>query len=180
MADTYSILGYHGTYERNIDSILKHNFWESVDHQQWYGDGVYFFVHGLSDPIVAAEQYALDTCYVDRRSDPICVLEANIDVNSDFLLDMTQTAGLHLFNEYRDRLLKKIKEKVRVPTAAFDDHDIMRHLRKNLGVEFVKGNVYIRFGMQRIAKLYSVIPNVTIFVVNNPTENIDLSSITKV
>lgn len=53
-------------------------------------------------------------------------------------------------------------------------------MRDSVGIELVKSNVYIKFAIQRIAKIDSRIPNVTIFVVNNPTKNIQKPSIKEI
>jgi hypothetical protein len=175
------IIGHHGTYEKNVDSIVENGFWESEDHNQWFGDGVYFFVPGLNEPITSAKQYAEDTRQRDNSGDPTCVMEATVNVNNDSFLDLTQNDGLQLFNSYRDEVLAKIELIGKKPSSVFGDHDLMKNMRKELGIEFVKGNVYIRFGVQRSDSAFrSVIPNVTIFVVNNSETNIEKASIKRV
>ena len=59
------IIGYHGTYPECIDSIKENNFKESEDHEIWLGDGVYFFIDGISvnPPSELAAQFAIDQCY---------------------------------------------------------------------------------------------------------------------
>lgn len=173
-------VGHHGTYEKNVDSIIANGFRESEDHNEWFGDGVYFFVPGLNEPIASAKQYAEDTRQRDKSEDATSVMEATINVNNDSFLDLTQYDGLQLFNTYRDEVLAKIELIGKKPSSTFEDHDLIKNMRKELGIEFVKGNVYIRFGIQRMARLQSRIPNVTIFVVNNPEENIKKTSIKQV
>lgn len=175
------ILGHHGTSVNNVESIQINNFRESVDHEQWYGDGVYFFVDGLADPADSAFQFIRDNNRRDKKEeDEIAVLEAEVNVNNDFFLDLTQNDGLQLINSYRDELIAKIETVGRKPTTYFQDHDLIKSMRKELGIEFVKGNVYIRFGIQRDKGFRSIIPNVTIFVVGNPQKNIDKASIKRV
>jgi len=53
-------------------------------------------------------------------------------------------------------------------------------LRYELKIEIVKLEAYIQFGVQRERKLFSRIPNVTIFAVNNPINNISKHSIKEV
>jgi hypothetical protein len=171
------ILGHHGTYKKNVVSIIENGFWESEDHNMWFGDGVYFFVPGLTNPIVSAKQYAEDTRLRDNSEEDTCVLEAIVYINNDSFLDLTNEDGLKFFNSYRDEILAKIELIGKKPSTKFEDHDVIKSLRKELGIEFVKGNVYIQLGIQRIAHLRSRIPNVTIFVVNNPITNIEKASI---
>ncbi|MEI8279567.1 MAG: hypothetical protein WCG87_07360 [Bacteroidota bacterium] len=89
--------------------------------------------------------------------------------------------GNKLFNEYRDKCIAIIKESLKTGGKSFNkdvsDVDVIKTMKKNIEIEFVKANVYIRFGVQRIYKLPSRIANVTIFAVNNPTKNIAKSTI---
>lgn len=178
------ITGYHGTYPDYVDSIQTNNFEESKDHDMWIGDGVYFFVEGIGamHPIDYSKQYAIDSCY-DKKArrytkDKVCVLEAIIKINNDKYLDLTESAGSQLFNTFRKNTIAKIEQAGKRPISGeYNDADVFKIMRQELGIEFVKSNVYIRFAVQRIAKFESRIPNVTIFVVNNPTKNIQRPTI---
>ena len=178
------ITGFHGTYPENIDSILANNFYESQNHDMWIGDGVYFFVDGIGafEPLEYAKQYAIDSCY-DKDSktyleDEVCVLEAVIKINSDKYLDLTESIGSQLFNTFRKRAISKIEQSGKRPVSSeYNDADVFKIMREELGIEFVKSNVYIKFAVQRIARFESRIPNVTILVVNNPTKHIQRPTI---
>lgn len=178
------LTGYHGTYPDNIDSILTNNFIESKNHNMWIGDGVYFFVDGIGalEPIEYAKQYAIDSCY-DKDAetyskDEVCVLEATIKINSDKYLDLTESIGSQLFNTFRKRTILKIQQSGKKPISGdYNDADVFKIMREELGIEFVKSNVYIRFALQRKASFQSRIPNVTILVVNNPTKHIQKPTI---
>ena len=50
------ITGYHGTYPENIGGILENNFFETLNHKIWLGDGAYFFVDGIGT--LPPEEYA--------------------------------------------------------------------------------------------------------------------------
>lgn len=171
--------GWHGTYRKNLDSILNTGFKESVDHNQWYGDGVYFFVKGLGAPEDAALQFAKDKAFKDRSIEEVFVIKATICVKRDSFLDLTVNQGLEFVNSYRDEVIASIAHKRgKRAVKAIEDHHILSSLRKNLGIEFVKGNVHIKFGDHRkLVYFHSVIPNVTIFVVNNATKYIESASI---
>lgn len=174
-------IAYHGTYEKNIASILSIGFKESKDHHMWFGDGAYFFVEGLADPMEAAYEFVTDKKNKYKIEDNVAVLEAVINVDNDCFLDLTNIQGLQLFNSYRDEILKKIKSSGKIPATKLNDFDLLSNMRENLGIEFVKGNVYIKFGMQRKPGIFpSYIPNVTIFVVNNTTKHIEKESIRQI
>lgn len=171
------IIGYHGTLAVNVPGIIENNFKESNPHKEWYGDGVYFFVDGFGHtlPVDSATQFA-----IDQRKDSnheIAVLSAAIKVNNDKMLDLTQFEGIKLFNEFRNKVLSKFAQVGKIPKSELLDYDILNSMRKNLGIEFVKGYVYIRFAIQREKEIRSVVPNVAIFVVNNPVKNIQKPSI---
>ena len=181
----FNIKGYHGTYPENIQNIKYSNFKES-QNDTWYGDAVYFFVAGIGSmhPTYYARQYAIDSSWdKDLRQyikNEYLVLEVDIHLNEDKLLDLTITNGAKLFNEYRDRYINRIIDTgIRINTKILDVH-ILNTMRKNLGIEFVKANVYIKFAMQRVQDFRSKIPNVTIFAVNNPNININKESIKEI
>lgn len=178
------ITGYHGTYPEYLESIQKNNFEESKDHEMWIGDGVYFFVEGIgaAPAVEYSKQFAIDACYDNdlkkHTRDKICVLEAVIKINNDKYLDLTLTEGYQLFNSFRKRTISLIEQTGKKPISGdYKDSDVFKIMREELGIEFVKSNVYIRFAVQRSGRFASRIPNVTIFVVNKPTKNIQKPTI---
>lgn len=180
------VTGYHGTYSDNVNGILEKNFFESENHLHWFGDGVYFFIDGVSteSPLEVAKQYKTDEVLRDHanenRNVGISVLEAVIKLNNDRLLDLTQVDGSQLFNQFRTQVIDKISFVGKKPIEGYNDYDIFNLMRKNLGIEFVKANVYIKFSKQRKGNFRSNVPNVTIFTVNNPLKNISRYSIKEV
>jgi hypothetical protein len=180
------VVGYHGTYPKYVDSIKENNFFESENHELWIGDGVYFFVEGIGidAPLDYARLFAIDQSY-DKNlrkhtESEISVLEATIKINDDKFLDLTQTDGTHLFNDFRKQVIEKITATGRVVWGEYQDYHVFKIMRESLGIEFVKANVYIKFGVQRIKNFASNVPNVTIFVVNRPASNIIKPSIREV
>lgn len=188
MALIHQINGNHGTYLRNLDSILAHGFKETIDHNEWLGDGAYFFIQGIWDsPIDSAKKFAEDTRYKDVRDnlckedEEICVLDAVINVDSDKYLDLDNNEGLELFNMFREELWAKIAESGKKPANELKDCHILMVMRSAIGIEFVKRSLFIKFGLQRrVGFISSLIPNVTIFVVNKPVQNIENASIKRV
>jgi hypothetical protein len=185
MADTQMEIGHHGTYLDNLQSIVENNFFETIDHNEWLGDGVYFFVKSFWDtPIDSAKKFALDERFRDRGAlseEEICVIQANIVIDNDKYLNLDKIEGVELFNYFRDELWAKIELSGKKPTTPLMDCDILKKIRKEVGIEFVKKSVFIKFGEQRRKGfIASSVPNVTIFVVNNPNKNIDINSISRV
>ena len=55
-----TIKGHHGTDIDSCKAILKSNYKISEGDQHWLGEGVYFFIEGLStDTINLAEKWAI-------------------------------------------------------------------------------------------------------------------------
>lgn len=180
------IIGYHGTATENVKSIIENNFFESLEHEIWLGDGVYFFVEGISSnhPIEYAKQFAVDSCYskIHKKytKKEYSVVEALIKINNDKFLDLTDDKGNKLFNDYRDMTIAKLEATGKVSVGGYKDSDVFKIMRESLGIEFVKSNLYIKFAIQRLKKMSSVIPNVTVIVVNNPVKNIQKPTIKEV
>ena len=78
---------------------------------------------------------------------------------------------------FRDRVISSIEFIGKKPVTPYRDVDVFKVMRQELGIEFVKSNLYIKFALQRICRFESNIPNVTVLVVNNPTKNIQKPSI---
>jgi len=180
------IAGYHGTYPDCLDGILSNNFFESNDEDIWLGKGVYFFVDGIGalNPKEYSYLYSVDRCWDNIKKEYTkeysIVLEAIIKIPEKKYLDLTKDEGLYLFNTFRADSIKAIESKGLKSKIEYKDSDILKIMREILGIEIVKSNVYIKFAIQRIAKMESRIPNVTILVVNNPTKNILKPSIKEV
>ncbi len=116
----------------------------------------------------------------ENRTIGVSVVEASIKVNNDKFLDLTEVDGNQLFNQFRNEVIDKISFAGKKPTTGYNDYDIFNLMRKNLGIEFVKANVYIKFAKQRRGNFNSNVPNVTIFTVNNPLKIISRFSIKEV
>lgn len=178
------IKGYHGTPEDNVESIKANNFRETI-HDKWMGNGVYFFVDGISshEPPVVAFMHTNDNVISDSEliCENIVVLEATISINGDKYLDLTVDKGLKALNNFKNSLLDKLhNEGKKIKSGYMHEIDALRIMRQQIGIEFVKANVYIRVGIQKTNEVQARLPNVTIFVVNNPTANISRYSITEV
>ena len=104
-----TFIGYHGTSSENEQSILEDSLKKSVDRTQWYGEGCYFFTEGVSDvhPCESAVQWAIDSAWDNSEKEykytSYCVLKAQVDVESEHVLDLRDTRGTILFNKFRTR-----------------------------------------------------------------------------
>lgn len=181
------IIAYHGTYTEKTCSIIENNFFESKDHSIWLGDGVYFFIDGIGSqhPSDYAEQFAKDQAWDNiakaYQKQKFSVLEAIVKINENKFLNLTDSKGAKLFNEFRDRAIELIAESGKTIVGnSYNDTDILKIMREELEIEFVKSDVYIKFAIQRVKKFQSIIPNVTVLVVNNPAKNIHKSTIKEI
>lgn len=130
----------------------------------------------MLSPVEYAKQYAIDKCWdnVNRvyLKKECVVLEATVKIREEKFLDLTDLQGLKLFNNFRYQIIKKIENSGKSLVGSYRDTDVLKIMRDGLGIEFVKSNVYIKFASQRRGKMESLIPNVTVLVVNNPTKYI--------
>lgn len=108
------------------------------------------------------------------------VLEAIIKINDNKMLNLTLPQGKKLFNEYRKRSLDKFAEAGKEIIGRFLDSDILDEMRKDLGIDFVLSDLYIRFAIQRKERLESKVPNVTVLVVRNPSNHIHRTTIKEI
>lgn len=177
------IVGYHGTDAHDEDGILRDNFRESIGRDHWLENGVYFFVEGVSDsPKDDAEKWAIAQAWNNAerryRYTKYIVLEAKIKYEN--VWDLTTQEGLKMFNYARAQIINKISLEYTLDRDSRQDYydaDVIEEVRSRLNFQIVKANVYIRFRFERIRRIYSHIPNVTIMSVLHPQQNIEKDSI---
>ena len=171
--------GWHGTDRKNAEEILKNNFLESSGNHHWLGEGVYFFGEGLGKPVIHAAHWAKSEAYKKGYRE-FAVLEADIAVNDTAILDLREDAGLELFNQHRNFVLRKIRDAhrgFRVPKKAYHDSKVFEHMKQIAGLEVFIMNFYVQFLQDRIEKIESKFPNCTFLCVSNPKDNIDQDTI---
>lgn len=176
------ITGYHGTDAANLKGIIADGFLES-ENDTWLGNAVYFFVEGISalDCSADAANWAKDQSYggygKPKKYHRYVVLETDIPTDDDLMLDLTVRDGARWFNDFRRKYLEQLRREGKMVQGEVLDSHILNAIREEIGIEFVKGEVYIRFGKDRIDRIHSRIANVTIFAVNNPNKNIPKNNI---
>ena len=178
-------IGYHGTYPENVESIRVNNFFES-EALTWLGVGVYFFVEGINTLPCSdyARLWAIDNCWdksLQKYSrEEFSVLEATIKINNNKMLDLTVGLGKKLFNEYREKTIRKFTKGGQELVGKFLDSDVLEEMRNDLEIDFVQSDLYIKFAVQRQKRLESIVPNVTVLVVRNPSTHIHKTTIKEI
>jgi len=168
-------VGYHGTDNANVDSILTGGMNPSLGDDEWLGDGTYFFIEGLSrTPEVQAEQWAIvsawDSELRKNKYDKYSVLKADIDVDDEYFLDLTTAEGKEMFNYLKEQSIEKLKSASKAVKVLYIDGALINMGREDFDLRFdvVKANVYIKLTKEdRIYRFMSRVQNCTIAAVFN-------------
>ena len=179
-----TIKGHHGTDIDSCKAILKSNYKISKGDQHWLGEGVYFFIEGLStDTINLAEKWAKaeawDNDVKEYKYQEFAVIESLIEVEEDKILDLTTEDGVKILTDlvtlFFDRI-KKSKKNQKNKKWEFYDGELINIARKAnnfpFDIEVVKGNYYIKFKEERIKGVNLRTSNCTICTVYDPHKNI--------
>lgn len=172
-----NIKGFHGTSFENAKEIILEDFNPSIGNKEWLGNGVYFFIDGISNkPSNQAKKWAIaqswdkiKKAYTYKR---YSVLKCQIEVNEDNFLDLTTNDGIEILDyiiESHTAKMREIGKKIN-----YIDGFVINFAREEgiLPVEVAKGNFYIKFTKERINRLNRRTPNSTICSVYNPEKNI--------
>lgn len=120
--------GYHGTSLESSESICENGFeFDKLNEngdELLLGNGIYFFIGGISDPEKDAFYYAVN---IKKEENP-AVVKAMISVEKDCILDLTSIQGLAIFNKYKERFFAKKIEKKEKMGRAVDDGKIINTL----------------------------------------------------
>ena len=171
------IQGFHGTSFDNAKSIIRDDFKLSIGDEEWLGDGVYFFVKGLSDkPQEQAQKWAIAQSWdKNRKSNKYkrySVIRSEIAVDEENFLDLTTSNGIGVFEyiiEHHISKMRKIGKRIN-----YIDGFVINFARGEglLPIEVAKGNFYIKFSKERIEGIDRRTPNRTICSVFEPSSNI--------
>ncbi|BAK25839.1 hypothetical protein PGTDC60_1690 [Porphyromonas gingivalis TDC60] len=169
--------GFHGTDKARVSSILDNGLNPSKGDKEWLGDGCYFFLEGLSDPLKQAEEWAIFKAWDKKRHEnnysSYAVLCAEIQVGEQEFLDLTKEEGIRILDYIQEQCtskLAKIKKKLR-----YLDGLLINFARNEniLKIDVVKANFYIKLRKEdRIYDLDRKTPNCTICSVYSPDKNI--------
>jgi hypothetical protein len=159
--------GFHGTDLSNTLSIINEGFVPSIGNDHWIGDGVYFFLEGLSrTPETQAENWAIaqswDNLYNKRRYNNFVVFEAEISVIDELCLDLRTADGIEVFEYFVNKFVEHIQKTRR--NLNFVDGLIINLARNDGVLEFkvVIGNFFIKFTKERIERINLRTANCTI------------------
>lgn len=176
--------GFHGTSLKSAKEILKSNFELSIGDIEWLGNGVYFFIIGISSkPDEQAEKWAIaqswDNISQDYKYNNYCVLKSKIVVEENKFLDLTHEDGLEIL-EY---LVIKFENKIKKLGKKLDYLDgFLINLAREEGIfeiDAIKGNFYIKFADERIKRINLRTNNCTICTVYKPIDNLEEITVLK-
>jgi hypothetical protein len=169
------IEGFHGTDAANVNGIVDNGFRLSLGDEEWLGDGVYFFVDGItSNPQSNATKWSIANAWDNNLKKytylNYAVIKTIIKVNEANFLDLTTTEGMKVFNYLRNKYVSKIianGKRLNAKNADFKDGHLINNARKkfNFQIDAVKGNFYIKFTNERIHNINFRVPNTTIVAV---------------
>ncbi len=179
-----SLSGHHGTSLESAKKILGSNCELSFGDDEWLGDGVYFFVTGISSRTSElAEKWAIAQAWDNEKKllkyKEYCVMQSHIEVDESEFLDLTVEEGVEILSY----LVERYKEKIDSSGRKLKPVDgLLINLARGEGVlplEVVKGNFYIKFAKERIVRIDLRTSNCTICTVYSPSKNIVSNSIIK-
>lgn len=176
--------GHHGTSYDSASGIIKSNYNLSYGDNEWLGDGVYFFVKGISSKTMElAEKWAQTQSWDNNKKEytykNYCVIHSEIEVDEKEFLDLTTEDGVEILNY----LVNKYKEKLDSIGKKVHFYDgLLLNLARGEGflpLEVVKGNFYIKFAKERIERINLRTSNCTVCTVYTPSKSILSNSIIK-
>jgi hypothetical protein len=176
--------GFHGTSLKSAKEILKSNFELSIGDIEWLGNGVYFFISGISSkPEEQAEKWAVaqswDNLARNYKYNNYCILKSKIVIDENKFLDLTHEEGLEIL-EY---LVCKFESKIKAIGKKLDYLDgLLINLAREEGIfeiDAVKGNFYIKFANERLNRINLRTNNCTICTVYRPNDNLEEITILK-
>jgi len=182
---TLQFTGYHGTNLIAAKNIVSSNYEISKGDDEWMGNGVYFFINGLSSkPEEQAKKWAIATSWNNKKKiynhKSYCIINSIIEVEEENFLDLTSEDGIEILSYLYDKFEKKIK-KLNINFKPMDG--LLINLARGEGIlpiDVVKGNFYIKFAKERTKKITLRTANSTICTVYKPNDNIVSSKIIEI
>ncbi len=156
---------YHGTSNDAAISIREEGFLMSKSEGEWLGDGVYFFLGGISDPKEDAEGWAICNSWDNKtkrnKYEIFAVIESILRVEDDNLIDLDNVDDLCFFNEFRESFNEKIRRAGK-NYGKYADGYVLNEM-SNVDVKVVKARKYVKLKPDdRILDIRGSAPNCTI------------------
>ncbi|WP_236450774.1 hypothetical protein [Stutzerimonas stutzeri] len=157
---------YHGASATNANAIVRsQSIRPSKGRDHWYGDGVYFFIHGVTDALENAEKWANVGSWNNHRR---CltylqygVVQAKVTTLAERVFDLRLKKNLTDFERYK-AVVVGILGATKKSIADYRDSMVFDLLAKecDLGV-FIGDQCVLLTPEERRMKMISRIPNVT-------------------
>jgi hypothetical protein len=177
--------GFHGTSTSAAKQIVSSNYEASVGDDEWLGNGVYFFVNGISSkPEEQAKKWSIAEAWDKDKQvykyKNYCVINSVIEVDEENFIDLTKEEGVEILTYLAECFEKKLKK----IGKRFNPVDgLLINLAREEGIlpiDVVKGNFYIKFAKERIKRITLRTSNCTICTVYEPSKNITNSNIIEI
>lgn len=158
--------GYHGASLHSARSIARsQNLHPSIGAHHWYGDGRYFFIDGVSDPLDNASKWANAEAWCNRRHrlkyTDYGVIQAEIETQENCIFDLRKDERATIFERFRKVVVSQI-ENSKKTIADYKDSMVFDLLAIELDISVFIGNQHIQLTPEeRRQKVRSNIANVT-------------------
>jgi hypothetical protein len=173
------IVAYHGTTTDGADGIQQTGIRPSQNHDDWLGNGTYFFTKDIGNPKENAKKWAIcqswDSDTLHFRARELAVIEMSIRLPVNLLLDLRKEREMIAFHHYREGwLIRNCMNTSPLPRPSRKTYDtgLMNEIGANLGKVAVIANFHVNLSIRaRHFRIDSRIPNTTMICLfsNAPT-----------
>jgi hypothetical protein len=178
--DELTTTGYHGTSLESAEKITATGFQMSRGEAHWLGEGVYFFVTGISSGLDDAREWAVveawdNTNYCNKYT-RWGVVKATLKIKK--LWDLTTEDGLKAFDYARKEMRKRVRPKGgEAQSGKKFDNSVIEDSAKRLSFDALQAWFYIKLDRDsRRFKVESGVQNTTVICVRDPN-SLDQTSI---
>lgn len=166
------VRAFHGTNLQSANKILESGFHFRDDEEGWLGQGVYFFLDGISEGLSMAKDWS-DFRYAD--SSPVVIM-SEIVAPMRSVLDLRSIDNLRKFHQFRLSFSEKnfrslsnrrdlgVKKRRDI---RLDDAIVARAAMESLGKSVLIHNIYVKTRKLRELQLESSYPTCTACCVSN-------------
>jgi hypothetical protein len=171
--------GFHGASKASAESVVSsENFKPSTGAHHWFGEGRYFFIEGISDPLENACAWAKVSSWCRNKKGlkytEFGVLSAKIQACEDSVCDLRAEENAIHFEKARKLVVSKLAESEK-GIANYLDSMVFDFLANEFEILIFIGNQYIKLSSaERRYRVISRIPNVTMLCARN-SENVSIT-----